>query len=453
MERRLLKCCFLLLSALVSSALCGAYTAKIDLDRPDGIYRAGETAVCTVQLFKDGKPLVGEKGRVLLRWEAQTVKSEDFVADGSPKRFSYKSDKPGWVYFGFQVLDKDGKPLKANSSRSAGHRRRKPTIVTEIGALFSPDKIVSAVREPADFDEFWAKRRSETVAVTGTPTLKALDSGVEGVKLFAVTIPCPRGVVATGYLAYPETAAPKSLPGYMYFQALTYADVSRRKAVERARSGALTFSATWHGFPVGRTKKYYDKELHAYYQRGQKGLGDREKWVFCDIFFRVLSELEFFKARPEWDGKTLVVHGISLGGILSTFAAAVEPAVTTAVIGVPSFCECNAYEAGRTPHTVYRQGGIKRLKEHPELAEAGFYYDAVNFGKRIKCETLVSTGFTDESCYPSNVFAFYNSIPKTTKKSITTDPRTGHFNTTAETRGDSRVAEIFRSIVSNPKNK
>ena len=438
------KRCSLCFFSLVPLALFGAYTGRIGLDKPNGFYKSGETAVCTVRLFKDGKPLVGEKVRLVIRWEAQPVKCEDFVADGGPKKFSYTSDKPGWAYFGFQVLGKDGKPLKANSSRSSGHRRRKPAIVTEIGALFSPDKIVSAVREPADFDEFWAKRRAEAAATDTSPTLLELDSGVEGVKLFAVTIRCPRGVVATGYLAYPAKAAPGSLPGYIFFQALTYADVGPRKAVARAKAGALAFAATWHGFPVGRTKKYYDKELHAYYQRGQKGLGDRDKWVFCDIFFRVLSELKFLKERPEWNGKTLLVHGISLGGILSIFAAAADPAVTTAVIGIPSFCECNAYEAGRTPHTVYRTAGIERLKAHPELAEAGFYYDAVNFARRIRCETFVTTGFTDESCYPSNVFAFYNAIPKTTKKNISTDPRIGHFNTDKTIRGESRVAEIFR---------
>ena len=442
----MLKRCFVLLFAAVSLAVHGAYTGRIELDHPDGFYRGGETAVCTVLLFRDGKPLVGEKARFIMRWEAQIVKSEDFVADGKPKTFSWRSDKPGWAYFGVEVLDGEGKPLKANSSRSAGLRRRKPTIVAEIGALFSPDRIVSPVREPADFDEFWAKRQAEVAAATQTPTLKELKTSVKGVKLFAVTIPCPRGVTATGYLAYPGNAKPGTLPAYMFFQALTYSDVSRWKAVSRARSGALAFVATWHGFPVGKPKKHYDEALHTYYQVGQRGLGDREKWVCSDIFFRVLSELKFLKERLEWDGRTLVVHGISLGGIQSAFAAAVDPAVTNAVIGVPSFCECNAYEAGRTPHSVYRRGGVERLKAHPELVEAGFYYDAVNFGKRIKCETLVSTGFTDESCYPSNVFAFYNAIPATTKKSIATDPCTGHFNTTKETNGESRVAEIFRAI-------
>ena len=422
-------------------AACGAYTSKIALDKPDGIYKSGETAVCRILLQKDGKPLRDVKARLIVKWEGRTVDQKEFETTGGTLEFSRTVDAPGWLYFGFEVLDDNGKPLRGKNVQV---HPRKPTIVSEIGALFDPDKLVSPVREPADFDEFWAKRRAEVAAVTARPTLRELASGVAGVKLFAVTIPCPRGIAATGYLAYPENAAPRSLPGYIFFQALTYSDVGRKNAVNRAKSGMLAFAATWHGFPVGKSKKDYDEALHAYYQGGQKGLGDREKWVYCDIFFRVLSELEFLKARPEWDGRILAVHGISLGGILSTFAAATDPAVTTAVIGVPSFCECNAFEAGRTPHSVYRKGGIKRLREHPELVEAGFYYDAVNFARRIKCETFVFTGFADESCYPSNVFAFYNAIPATTKKSITTDPRIGHFNTVLPAAAAARLKELAK---------
>ena len=427
------------LFALAVLAVHGAYTAKIDLDRPDGIYKSGDTAVCTVLVCKDGKPLVGETVRVLQRWEGRIVRTEKFVADGRPVTISCKSDKPGWVYFGAEVLDGNGNPRKYVGVR----RWRKPTIIGEIGALFSPDKILSRVREPADFDEFWAKRRAEVDAGDKPATLTEIDSGTAGIKLFAVTIPCPRGVTATGYLAYPEKAAPKSLPGYVAFQGLTYADANRASAVDRAKKGMLAFVTTWHGFPLGKPKKYYGKELRAYYQYGQKGLGDREKWVYTDIFFRVMSELRFLKERPEWDGRTLVVHGISLGGILSAFAAAIEPAVTTAVIGVPSFCECNAHEAGRTPYSVYRRGGIKRLQEHPELLEAGFYYDAVNFARRLKCRTFVCTGFVDESCYPSNVFAFYNAIPATTERSMTTDPRTGHIDTTKAPEVAARIEALI----------
>ncbi len=432
-------------AVLASAAAFGKYDAEIDLDKQDGIYRVGETAVCRVLLRKDGKPLKGAKARLVRKWEGWDVKYTEFATTGEPVEFTYKAARPGWVYFGIELLGKDGKPLKASSSTFKALRGRKPTIVVEIGAMFSPDKIVSPVREPADFDEFWAKRKGEVEAVTEAPTLKELKSSVKGVKLFAVTIPCPRGVTATGYLAYPADAKQQSLPAFIFFQSLTYGDVNRHSALSKAKQGALAFAATWHGFPVAKPVNYYPETLRPYFKGGQPGLGDREKWVYSDMFFRVMSELRFLKSRPEWDGKTLVVYGGSLGGIQSAFAAAIEPAATMAVVSVPSSCECNAHEAGRTPYGTYKRVGVKKLKEHPELLDAGFYYDAVNFGKRIKCEVHVCTGFTDESCYPSNVYAFYNAIPETTVRSITTNPRTGHFNTTKNVKGDSRVGAIFNA--------
>ena len=445
----------MVMGAVLAATAFGKYDAKIDLDKEDGIYRVGETAVCTVQLFKDGAPLKGAKARLIRKWEGWKTQYTEFTTTGEPVEFTYRAVRPGWVYFGVEVLGEDGKPLRASASTFKALRGRKPTIVVEIGAMFSPDKIVSPVREPADFDEFWAKRKAEVEAVTDAPTLKELKTSVKGIKLFAVTIPCPRGVTATGYLAYPANAKPGTLPAFIFFQSLTYGDVNRNSAISKAKQGALAFAATWHGFPVGKPVNYYPDVLKPYFKGGLPGLGDREKWVYSDMFFRVLSELKFLKSRPEWDGKTFVVYGGSLGGIQSAFAAAIEPAATMAVVSVPSSCECNAHEAGRVPYGTYRRVTVKKLKEHPELLEAGFYYDAVNFGKRIKCEVHVCTGFTDESCYPSNVYAFYNAIPETTKKTITTNPRTGHFNTTKNVSGDSRVGEIFRSteISTLPKNR
>ncbi len=426
-------------------AAFGEYTGKISLDRADGFYKSGENCVCKIALYKDGVPLTGARARLTVKWENRPIRREEFVTNGGEAVFAQTGKGPGWMYFGVEILGDDGEPLRASSSPSRLLRERKPTIVAEIGALFDADKIVSPVREPADFDEFWAKRRAETVAHDLSPRLTELPSGSPKVKLYSFTLSCPRGVTASGYLSFPAGATPRSLPGYLFFQSLTYTDISSRYAVEQAEKGALAIAATWHGFPGGKSADHYRALIKPYLQDGLRDLGDREKWVFGDMFFRVLGELEFLKSRPEWDGKTLVVYGGSLGGIQSAFAAAIEPKATTAVVSVPGFCECNAYEAGRTPYGVFRRIGAEKLRARPELAEMGFYFDSVNFAKRIRCEVHVCTGFTDETTYPSNIFAFYNAIPKSTEKSMTTDPRTGHFNTTKNVRGDSRVSEIFRS--------
>ncbi len=427
-----------ILACAAALSLFGRYGGKIDLDKADGFYKSGETATCKVLLTKDNKPLKGVKARCLVKWESQLVDTKEFETTGKPVEFSYKSDKPGWVYFGFEVMGKNGKPLKG---KGVYKHQRKPTIVIEIGAIFDVDKIISPVREPKDFDEFWAKRVAEVNAAPLKPELTELDSGTKGIKLFAVFMPVVRGITASGYLAYPENAKPKSLPAQIHFQSLTNTDVGRERALGPARKGAICFAATWHGFPVGRDAKFYQREITKTSQRGRRGFGDKEKWVYSDMFFRVLRELQFLKSRPEWDGKNLISHGGSLGGIQSTFASAIDKDVTLSVIGVPAFCECNAFEAGRMPY------GWFRTERDPATLEFGFYFDAINFARRISCEVYVCTGFTDETCRTSGVLALYNAIPATTKKALTTDPRTGHFGSTKNVKGDARVAEIFHNTV------
>ena len=60
----------------------------------------------------------------------------------------------------------------------------------------------------------------------------------------------------------------------------------------------------------------------------------------------------------------------------------------------------------------------------------------------IKCEVYVCTGFTDELCPPSNVFAFYNAIPAETNKTMCTSPFTGHYGTTANPKAAKRLEEL-----------
>ena len=422
----------------------GKYGGKISLDHKDGFYHTGEMAVCSVTLLKGRKPLKGVMARVTLRWNGMTVETYDFKTTGKPEEFYFAGIEPGWAYFGFEVLDGEGKPL---SGPGVYKHHLKPTIVTEIGAMFDPEKIVTSVRDPRDFDEFWAKRRAEVRAFLPLKgEFRELDSKTPGVKLFAVSIPCPRGIVASGYLAYPGNAEPKSLKARLFFQSLTYTDALRPQALIMAKNGLLAFSASWHGFPAGRNLKYYPEVIKPYFQRGFKGLEDRETWVYSDMFFRVMCELEFMKSLPQWNGRDLIVSGGSLGGIQSIFAAAIDPQVTLALIAVPSSCESNAFEAGRTPNGVFRRIPVEELKRHPEYLETGFYYDSVNFAKWIRCETYVCTGFTDEACHPCNVYAFYNAIPAGTEKHMTTNPLTGHYGTTSDASADARLRGLFSTI-------
>jgi len=38
------------------------------------------------------------------------------------------------------------------------------------------------------------------------------------------------------------------------------------------------------------------------------------------------------------------------------------------------------------------------------------YFDMVNFARRVRCETRMSTGFIDETCPPTTNYAVYNVL-------------------------------------------
>ncbi|MBQ6352275.1 MAG: acetylxylan esterase [Lentisphaeria bacterium] len=423
-----------------ASALFGAYRGhKIEMSNPDGYYKTGETAVCRITLCEDGKPLSGTKARVITYWEGKPKKLREFVTTGKPVEVSYKSDKPGWVYFRFQVMDAQGKTL---SGKGVFKHPAKTSTTAEAGALFSADEIRSGIRRPADFERFWAERRAKLDRVPIKPVYKRLPDPEPGIKFFTVEIPCLGEFPVSGYLALPAGAKPKSCPAYVDWASWMASDTEPRYAIRRAQQGAIGFTPTWHGRPCNMGKDYYNYNTTIRIKGGIVGIEDKEKWCFSDMYYRVMRSLDFVKSLPEWDGKTLVSVGGSLGGAQSTAAAALDKDVTTAVINVPCFCEFDGEASGRRSSIPIPRIADRIRSGDRKPLETTAYFDCVNFAPMIKCETYVCTGFSDELCPPSNVFAFYNAIPATTKKLMSTSPFTGHYGTTANPKAAKRLEEL-----------
>jgi cephalosporin-C deacetylase-like acetyl esterase len=436
------------LLVITSAAIFAHYTLDVDLDKSDGFYKVGEETVCTARLMNDGKPAMGEKLRCTVKRERDILRQESFVCDGKPVTVKGSMDRPGWLFFGFEILGQDGKPLQGEE---VFKHKMKPTIVGEIGAMYDADKIIAIDSRPSDFDAYWASCRAKLDQVPLEPKLTeiAVPAALQGkVKCYSVEVKCLGRTPVTGYLAVPVSAKPKSLPACVDYLSMVWKDANRRTAMETASKGVLTLHATWHGLPTGKSDAEYQAIARTWYEEGGKaGDTDRDTWFGHDMFFRVMRALDFIKSRPEWDGKNLVARGGSLGGIQTIAAAALDRDVTVAVVSVPAGCEYNGYKQGRDAAPLYHgKESVARIEADPRRAMTLAYHDGVNFAPRIRCEIYVCTGFADELCTPAGVFAFYNALPATTTKFMSTSPKTGHYGTTKNAAGEKRLMDAFRSV-------
>jgi cephalosporin-C deacetylase-like acetyl esterase len=113
------------------------------------------------------------------------------------------------------------------------------------------------------------------------------------------------------------------------------------------------------------------------------------------------------------------VNGSSQGGGLSLVCAGLDARVTAIAANVPAICDHQGYLAGRTP-------GWPRLVPGPDAPSAAVapYYDAVNFARHARCESMVCVGLVDLTCPPMGVYAAFNQLPE--PKQMVVTPLQGH---------------------------
>ena len=432
------------LGVLVSGAFAGDFAVRrLKLDRTDGIYKKGETITVTGTLLKARKPAPEYKLRVTTRWESvKVVDTKEFPCDGKPFKVTFKSDKPGWVYFTFQVIDANGKVVERPSEKEV--QGAKPLLVDEIGAMIAPEEIRTADECPADLAEFWKNERRKLDQVPMNPRLEKIDPmGRKGVELYTVKLDAGVSRPVTAYLAVPIGAKPKSLPIYLTFLDGVDGDAYRSRALNMAEKGTVAMIATWHGFDVNRDKQYYkDNCKKISRHRWESAEKSREDFYYREVFVRAMRAADYLKTRPEWNGRDFLVGGGSLAGAQAAATAALDPQVTLAFIHTPSNNGYNADLAGRKRGYPYHWQPDSWIK--PGMRKNNPYCDIAHLAKFIKCECYFCTGFADEVCTPSNVYSAFNNVPAGVRKFMTTNPRTGHYGTTVDFREKRRVYEFFR---------
>ena len=411
MKTKLFACCAAALSLCASAMADWTVDDCIDgrCDREIPIYGPGDEMTFTFKLR-------GFKGLDVSKHTYDWVRTAD---DGKketgkapadrPLILKTSLDRPGFVRYYIELKDETGKTVERKRPRDG----RGQKVFFDGGAGVNIFDIRTAVPEPEDFDKFWA-RHKETLAKVewrGKEKIVQVPSDNPLVEVYTVETPCAGQMPMTGFLYMPVAAKEgKKFPIEVSFNGYGASWNAYKPNTTRLKGDKIAFNCSAHGYELMREAQYY-KDLRkkvsvngCSYAFDPKTNSDPETAYFCGMSYRVMRALEFIKSRPEWDGKRLLVHGGSMGGMQSIWAAALDHDVTHVNPSIPWCCDIGGETIGRNRGDWY----IKWAP--PGLG----YYDPANLAKRISPKTeffMTSFGLGDYICPPTGVMAMYNNVP------------------------------------------
>lgn len=402
------------------------YGVSVATDRPAAIYHSGETVTFEIKLTYLGVPVDAAAVKWMLSKDGvpPTTNGVLTLQHGAAK-VTGKLDEPGFLQCRATFESADGQKFTGYG-----------------GAGVDPLQIKPSLPVPDDFDAFWSAQKEKLATIPVNPRLTAVKSNSDKVESFDVQADS-LGAPVSGYFARPVGASPKSLPIILTVHGAGVVSSGLGGAVGWAKRGFLAVDLNAHGIPNGQPDKYYADlwagELKDYPARGRES---RETMYFLGMFLRLVRALDFLTAQPEWDGRTVIVHGSSQGGAQAIAAAGLDQRVTFFAAGVPAMCDHTGVIVGRVngwPKLVPKGSDGK---PDAKVLEAARYYDAVNFATRTRAAGIVTVGFIDGVCPPTSVYAAYNVL--TNAKQIFNDPLAGH---TVSPRASEAMREAIQAHV------
>jgi cephalosporin-C deacetylase-like acetyl esterase len=267
--------------------------------------------------------------------------------------------------------------------------------IATLGAAVAPSKLQPSVPRPVDFDAFWDANLKRLSKIPINPALTPTPTQQEGVDLYTVKLDSVDSHVQ-GYLAKPKREG--KFPALVIFQYAGVYKLQPSTVTDRAVEGWLTFDVDSHDIPptegVGVPNGYQ-----------AIGNNDRDKSYFLNMYLRDTRALDYIASRPDWDGKTIVLMGTSMGGQQSLVTAGLNPGrVTAVIVNEPSGADSNGELHGR------KAGYPNWPSNDPQIMKTALYFDTVNFASHIKAATFVAMGFIDTTAPPVGIWTTLNQV-------------------------------------------
>jgi len=291
-------------------------------------------------------------------------------------------------------------PGRGNPNGFIGGNTGRNNGLYAVGAAVAPAKIGLSTPRPADFDSFWEGKLAAQAKVPVNPVLTpvALDPAwnAPGIEMNTFVLDA-LGSHAQGYLARPSGEG--KFPGLILLQYAGVYALNAKSVASRAAEGWLVVDVDSHdklpSEPRGNIPQNY----------AAVGNTDRETSYFLNMYLRDSRALDYLMTRPDWDGKTIVLMGTSMGGQQSMMLAGLRPEKITAVlVCVPSGADSNGDLHGR------KAGYPNWPSNDPKVMNTALYFDTVNFASRIHAPVLAAMGFIDTTSPPAGVWTELNQI-------------------------------------------
>jgi cephalosporin-C deacetylase-like acetyl esterase/lysophospholipase L1-like esterase len=373
------------LFVLTAAPLCAAQQLTLTPYKASGIYAVGEKVGWTASLPPGATP-AGDYSYVVRKNNLTVIKTGTINLSSGRATVEVTSDEPAMIYVQITPPAGDG-----------------PGRSMAVGAAVAPERLRPSVGRPADFDGFWASKIRSLIRVPANAVLKPSDSGKPGVEYATITLDNVNGAHVRGQLAKPK--GPGKFPALVIFQwAGPPYPLQKQWVTDRAAEGWLALNIEPHDVLPDQPQSYYDalpQELKHYESIGRE---DRERNYFLQMYLADYRAVDYLSGRPDWDGRTLVVMGTSMGGQQSLAVAGLHPKITHLVVNEPAGCDTNGPLHGRA------SGYPNWPADNPRAMKTALYFDPVNFAPRIRATSLVAMGFVDTTAPPVGIWIAFDQI-------------------------------------------
>lgn len=363
----------------------------------NGLYQAGEKAVWTVKAASES---TATNAAYSVRKNGTTqIQQGTLDLSAGSGTIEVGLNEPGELVLNVTSTQSETSSTNAPENAPRGGRGQ-----TRDGAIVDAGHLRQALPRPDDFDAWWEKKLAALDAIPANAQLEQTNVDIAGIAYYKITLDNINDTHVHGQLAKP--AKEGKFPGLLQLQYAGVYPLQRAWVTDRAKAGWLALNVLAHDMPIDDQEEIRRRARAGLNNYQAIGNTNRETSYFLRMYLGDCQALKYLVSRPDWDGKTLVVMGDSMGGQQSFATVGLmgeKLKVSAMIVHVPSGADVGARTKGRAM-------AYPNWPDRPEVIETARYFDSVNFAPRIKAASLVSFGLFDGTSPPTGVISAFNLL-------------------------------------------